>query len=518
MFNVLREPWIPVVSLKGEQYELGILDVLHQAHELADIVDPSPLVRFGIHRLLSAFVLDALRPQTLDDLGGLLDQGCFNTTELDRYTQKCGHCFNLFDAEQPFLQSSKNSTAGQTPTSISVLAQHIPSGSNAVHFHHGGEEAVAFSPAACTRLLTTMAPFMTAGGAGNSPSINGIPPWYVLIAGPNLHQSLTLNICVLPCMGVKFPGEPAWRTDAPVIGKQPRSPSSELECLTWRPRLVRLLPTDNSGNCAYLGQSRSNLVRTTVFAAGFKAENPDALWRDPAVGYRLTKKGVYPIRPQADQEIWRDVGPLALLTASRHPANDGILYDRPRLVSQFAELQARDIIDRDQAMVLDCCSLRTDGKMKIFEWIADRLAVPPSCLRHPTAGDQVRLAMDLASRAADVLGRAVRATYPRGGGGNAKMFDRRRELAVRTFWTTLRHDFDGWFIPTLAVQDPANPNAPGELHGGWVDRVVRRGHSALDLAIDDLDADANALRRQVDARGNFEWFASRARKQEGVSA
>ncbi|MBL8065520.1 MAG: type I-E CRISPR-associated protein Cse1/CasA, partial [Chthonomonadaceae bacterium] len=59
-FNVLTEPWIPVIRLDGTRDELGILPCLEQAHELREIRDPSPIIEFGLYRLLVAFVLDAL--------------------------------------------------------------------------------------------------------------------------------------------------------------------------------------------------------------------------------------------------------------------------------------------------------------------------------------------------------------------------------------------------------------------------------------------------------------------------
>lgn len=79
-FDVLTEPWIPVVRLDGAADELGILPCLEQAHHIGEIKDPSPIVEFGIYRLLVAFVLDALvlagrRPEDEHDLRDLLSQG-----------------------------------------------------------------------------------------------------------------------------------------------------------------------------------------------------------------------------------------------------------------------------------------------------------------------------------------------------------------------------------------------------------------------------------------------------------
>ena len=516
-WNVLHEPWIPVVATGGERRELGLLDALAQAHELADITDASPLVRFGIHRLLAAFLLDALQPETLDDLGDRLEAGRFDRAELERYADSCGPCFDLFDADRPFLQSSANVTAGESPSPVSVLAQHLPSGSNPAHFHHGVEAQIALCPAACLRLLTTMAPFMTAGGAGNSPSINGIPPWYVQIADGCLFGSLLLSICVLPSPQVASRGLPSWRSPEPVCKKQARAPTSELECLTWRPRLVRLLPSGESGPCSYLGQHPGELVRETVFSAGFKAENPEGLWRDPAAAYRIADDAIRPVRPRESDVLWRDVGPFTVLTEVDRPAGKDRWYDRPRVVSQFAELRRRGILERGRTLEIECCGIRTDGKMKIFEWDADRLAIPPGCLENPSAGLQVQAAIEIVGDAQWALRSAVKDVYPRGGAGNKSAFGRRCELAGKVLWSTLRPDFDGWFLHEVSVQDQGDPDAPESLRIAWAERVVRSGWHALSLAIDDLDANAESIKRQVAARDRFARFTRKFTPKAGAA-
>ena len=84
-FNVLREPWIPAVDHEGQPHDLGILGVLRQAHELAEIIDPSPPIEYGIHRLLVAFVMDAFDIQELEDIEYLLGAGSFDIERINAY-------------------------------------------------------------------------------------------------------------------------------------------------------------------------------------------------------------------------------------------------------------------------------------------------------------------------------------------------------------------------------------------------------------------------------------------------
>ena len=50
-FNVLTEPWMPVIRLDGSRDQLGILSCLEQSHNLREIRDPAPIIEFGLYRL-----------------------------------------------------------------------------------------------------------------------------------------------------------------------------------------------------------------------------------------------------------------------------------------------------------------------------------------------------------------------------------------------------------------------------------------------------------------------------------
>ena len=62
-FNVLNEPWIPVVAMDGTKEMLGIRETLRRAPDLKEISIVSPLEEFSTYRFLSVFLMDALRPK-----------------------------------------------------------------------------------------------------------------------------------------------------------------------------------------------------------------------------------------------------------------------------------------------------------------------------------------------------------------------------------------------------------------------------------------------------------------------
>ena len=77
-FNVLDEPWIPVVGLDGSREILGIRETLRRSPELKEISAVSPLEEFSVYRFLSVFLMDALRPRRNSTINKLLQQGSFD--------------------------------------------------------------------------------------------------------------------------------------------------------------------------------------------------------------------------------------------------------------------------------------------------------------------------------------------------------------------------------------------------------------------------------------------------------
>ncbi|MFH0800823.1 MAG: type I-E CRISPR-associated protein Cse1/CasA [bacterium] len=220
-FDLLVEPWIPVSNFDDTVKEVGILEVLLRAHELENIVDPAPPVQFGLYRFLIAFIMDAYGIKELEQVAELIEEGQFEKTIIENYiNHEARDRFDLFHPLYPFLQISSKQAEGMATKSVADLFQHLPSGTFATHFHHFKAEEQAFSPAVCARGLTTIAPFMTEGGQGSSPSVNGNPPWYVLVKGKNLFKTIILNCCAIPIPGLDFEEPPAWRSKKQVVAKK----------------------------------------------------------------------------------------------------------------------------------------------------------------------------------------------------------------------------------------------------------------------------------------------------------
>lgn len=483
-FNVLTEPWIPVVRMDGSCDELGILPCLLQAHELREIRDPSPIIEFGLYRLLVAFILDSLihaeiRPEDKLDLKELIRLGQFDSDVLKTYVKTCGDVFDLFDTRRPFLQTPINS-GSEKPIAGAYPA--APSGSSTGHWHHRHETDLGMSAAEAARLLTTFAPFMTAGGAGLSPSINGAPAIYTLPMGPTLYETLCLNI---PLRRTETGGGSiAWRN--PQEPGQERMQATTAEALTWRPRKVQLSPENHPNRTA---------VSKMKFSRG---DSTRFTWIDPNLGYRYDKDKITPIRMRTARPIWRDAGPLLLLSQKNSGNSlDKVAYQRPDVIQQMFEISEAAYICKIVAY-----GMRTDMKMKVFEWVRCSLAVPSRLGASTRLGTVVNAELELADKAAYALSSSIKQLYPREGAGNKSALGALAGRSERAFWQQL----ESRFYPLMAAFAALNEDAPDDLElikataQPWRNAIERIAKEQFEFTAKDMDADSDALERQVRAR------------------
>lgn len=484
-FNVLTEPWIPVIRLDGSRDELGILPCLEHAHELREIRDPSPIIEFGLYRILVAFVLDALilagqRPEDPIDLRSLIRTGHFDVELLRAYTDKCGTVFDLFDDAQPFLQvplpnAKAKALAGMFPA--------VPSGTNAGHWHHGHETSLELTAAASARLLTTLAPFMTAGGAGLSPSINGAPAIYALPTGESLFETIVLNLPIRNRDSGN--GAVAWRSTRKP-GEE-RTHATTVEAMTWRARAVQLIPEASSDGTIW--------VRSMKFEKG---DSTRLSWIDANLAYRYEADKVTPVRMREGRPLWRDAGPLLLLQQrSVGSGEDRIAFQRPDVIQN-----AFEIVGGQRAVPINVYGMRTDMKMKVFEWAEASWRVPAHLGKSSRLGAIVHGEIDIAERGASALRGALKALYPREGAGNKAALGCLSSRCERAYWQHLEREFAPLMFRFAALPEDA-PDQPNLIEGArkpWRDAIKKLAKQHFEFAAKDMDADSDALERQVKAR------------------
>lgn len=306
-YDLLKEPWIPAVDQKGEIQELGILDTLACAHELRAITDGSPLVEYALHRFLCVFLMDALRPEEEFDIEDLLDAGKFDMEKILSYVQMCreeGDSFDLFHEERPFLQSPYRKEWDKEKKSAAYLDCRIPTGNNHIHFNHlDGEVCLSYGEAA--RFLPAIPLFITAGAQDYPSSVNAAPPFFSLIKGKNLFETLVNTL--VPISEIQdFDSTPAfWRSSKTVVPKQKEVNVSWLYGMLYPARRVLLIPEEDG-------------VREIYFSQGMNFCEP-ANWTDPHVTYRFGKDGRFPWRPSGKKAVWRNLHDLVNVSQMHAP-------------------------------------------------------------------------------------------------------------------------------------------------------------------------------------------------------
>lgn len=497
-FDTVDAAWVPVVGLDGTRGRVSLRAAFSNAHRIRSVSHSVPIFELGVWRLLIAIATDVLKPNRLRDVANVLSAGAFDAAVFDRYFDSWRSRFDLFHPATPFLQQAA-AAGGLKP--LSALSPLVPSGTNTTHWQKGSESRLWACPACATLLLTSFAPAMTAGGAGLSPSINGAPPYYCLVDGPSLFSQIVMNLWGLAPPSLKG-GSPSWRSSRPLDTEHRRTETTLLEAYTWQPRSVRLLP-DESHECSLCGERAPVAIRQAYFSKGESCAIEQ--WRDPNLAYVSNREKTSALRPRESRDAWRDVDALLLLP---HHAGHARAVERPAIVSQFAELAAEGLSPASR-MGLRLYGMRTDMKMKVFEWKSEALVLPV-----PIAPNQRRYeALVQAVGRADGCGRALASAITNA--TRRPSFDHRdlaKSLfipAQRRYWSELEGAFHRLAdsLATPGAVDGAQLIAAGDR---WNAEVSTAAREAFDEAIDRLQGGARQLIATERARLGLDRYLARA--------
>ena len=297
-FNVLDQGWIPVVTAEGEEELLGIRETLARAHELQAISTASPLEEYGLYRFLGLFLMDALRPESETDIEDLCEADSFDMDAIEDYIALCrseGVSFDLFDEERPFLQCKHDPAVDGAEKPVSVLDVTRASGNNHTHFDHKTGLNGAIPPDKAVRLLLATYLFCTAAAQGYPSGVNASPPYFGVIQGDNLQETLVHTLLPLESIGISFDEPPVlWRRTTPIVPKKEIGNTSWLQGMLFPTRRIHLVPDEAGNVCAVHVCQGENFVNKPS-------------WHDPYVTYRIGKDGFFPLRPSADRAIWRNM-------------------------------------------------------------------------------------------------------------------------------------------------------------------------------------------------------------------
>jgi len=466
----------------GTVDRVSIRDAFMNAHELKSVSHPIPIVEFGLIRLLVAIAMDAIAPKRLSDLIALIKRGGFHDSRINDYLNENHEAFDLFSASHPFLQD----TLASGPSSpVASLLSSIPTGTNVLHWHRQHDHTFAVSPGEAAGLLAAIAPFMTEGGRGLSPSINGAPPWYVMPEGRSVFETIVLNLWVSHQGNIER-GVPAWRRESSLKNKERRVSASLLESFTWQPRSLRLIPGEG-GTCSLTGEGSAVLVHEMHFTAG---EGAGFDWKDPNVAYRVTPKGTFPVRPRQDRSPWRDIAALALmesdgLVSSAH----SVVQMRPGLISQVSELVRQSDWMAEQPLRIRLYGMRTNH-MKIFEWYRQELRLPMNALWDSPLQSLLIGAVKDTEQAQSELAKALGSAAAR---GKHKLSSEARSLiliASGTYWGDMERGFTSFATNAGKLNQETDAPAIDALVEEWRALVRKRVMDAFSGGVDSMRDDS----------------------------
>jgi len=526
-YDLLTCPWIPVEWLDVEDSgqpdkterlpEVGLADALRDAHQIRSVVEASPLVVFGIYRLLGAVLHAYVTLPDGKDWERRLERPRLEGSEVERIIGRLESRMDLFHPERPFYQSGDiplNTKPGPATKSVGYLAAEAPTGTNVTHFGHAGEGDHAFCPPCCARGLVTLPPFAIAGGAGIRPGLNGTPPTYVLPVGPNLAATLWLNYLTPPFRKGPWtngPARPLWEEPDGRVERGEHGSIEFVQSLTWAPRRVRLLP-GTGGECSRCGRASDVLVRQMVFGQGRSRTPGSGTWIDPWAAYiRPKPKGgvsqdLVPVRPREARDLWRDLAPLFLAVAAGEPGEDP-----PQVVEQVADT------DAGETPSFELFALRTDMKAKVFEWRHDRITLPHQVLDDENAAAAVRAALQIAEAVETAIRAGLRQLHPALERGTPDANTARAALqslaggVQRAYWSSLEAPFRRHLLDQglLAGRESAE-------HQGWHDRWRQTACTAAERVFFEVlrgfHDDARSLKHAVVAE---RVFCGRLRRLKG---
>ncbi|MBX5446268.1 type I-E CRISPR-associated protein Cse1/CasA [Sphaerobacter sp.] len=409
-FNLLDRPWIPCMrAADGAWEELSLRDVLVRAHELREIVDPSPLVTVSLHRLLLAFLHRVFGPASIDEWAALWERGSWDPDPIDRYCERWRNRFNLFDPTYPFYQTPAVDASYAKP--VAGIVHGMMLGNYLTLFDHSvATDPPALSPAQAARYLVAYQAF-DVGGMISYQSRHGeeasvakytkagplTTSAVALVKGRNLFQTLMLNLHAYNgADGLPFhftDDSAAWERDEHPTPRE-RRPSGYVDLLTWQSRRVRLLPESSEGNAA-------PVVR---YAVAMKGEQFPAGWNpadyEPMVAFRKSLKprdGMppwFPIGFQEDRALWRDS--LALFQSVSGQSA------RPKMLDWVAGLAAEGPLGYRARFALDLYGMVTD-QANVTLWRHERLPLPAPLLNDRERFELLQEALALAERISTLL-------------------------------------------------------------------------------------------------------------------
>lgn len=408
-FNLLDEPWIPCIYLdgSGQITQLGVQQVLAEAHRIREIYADSPLTVASLFRLLLAILHRVFGPKDIEAWKQLWWRGKWEMTKLEEKFSEWHSRFYLFHEQWPLYQVTRfPPAAGDVKIlPVAALSLDLTSGNNTMLFDHSSDnDPQPISCAEAAQRLITYQSFSIGFGVSfgskaaavhftDSPCVRGA---FFFPEGENLFETLMLNLRLYPDPYSRLPDNESkdsltWEQDPNLFFANTRKlPQGYLEFLTWQSRQVCLIPSEVDGKPCV-----SHVRRVQ----GREIDKEKVL--DPLKSYRSDKSGKQLVRGfSTERVLWRDSTALFSLTQANYAPENFVLLSR---------LVDEGILMPEQLLHYHAIGLATsDGKAAaVVLWRSERMPLPLSYLRNQSAVILLGDAIQRAERAESALSKAA---------------------------------------------------------------------------------------------------------------
>ena len=326
-FNLLYEPWIPVIRHDGSREELSICDIFRYAHEFDRLGGELPTQDVAILRLLLAVLHTVFSRYDLEGNSNrvetpqgartrwkaLWDAGDFPEEMISVYLRRFENRFWLFHPETPFFQVPNLEGATEYPAS--KLIGELSESNNKIRLfsHRAGESKSDLCFAEAARWLIYVNAF---DDTSAKTKTKGLPSpgagWLgrigmVQAVGNNLFETLLLNLVLLPDgQNDIWPEEkPFWETEMRTGERTKISvPDNLSELYTVQSRRLQL-------------QRQNNKVTGYLLLGGdfFDSENAFVeqmtIWQRSSSASK-SKEEYRPKRHNVSRALWRDFSSLVV--------------------------------------------------------------------------------------------------------------------------------------------------------------------------------------------------------------
>jgi CRISPR system Cascade subunit CasA len=487
-FDLVDEPWLPCLMADGSSRELGLRNVLLNAHLVRELSLDIPTQFPAVLRLLLAIVHRALRqpgtsggPRKRKDWEYLWELAALPRGPISGYLDEYRDRFGLFHSAAPFMQVAGLEAASGDAKTVAQLIPFAAKGNNAPLFSAArDDDPPSLTCGEAARWLLHVHAWDTAaiktGAVGDSHVKGGkttgnptgpLGQLGVLIpTGRTLWHTLLFNLLVLGDDISPADDGPTWEAGPLTAQWQERYPRGVLDLYTWPGRRVRLVPEQTPSGVR---------ARRAVVAAGDRIADITALTRlEPHTAWRrsevqekkLKRPRVYlPVRHQPGRELWRGLGPILAQARADRPGGED-QYRGPLALEQLAD---RADLLRGEAVRLFGAGITYGNQAAVIdETYADMMPLPVAVLAdcdgawEAAALDAVRAAEDAAAALAGLAANLARAA---GCDDDRLLANRRRAARARLY-----AELDGRFRTWIAGLGESS-GEPGEVLSRWRDQV-----------------------------------------------